>query len=83
MADVQHGNGTITKLLYDDPLDKQLQAPLKQLNAVMASANGTSAKLKEFQDGLDWRHRRISQRCRRTQERQGLVRQARPTAGAV
>ena len=29
------------------------QAPLKQLNAIMASANGTSARLKEFKDGLD------------------------------
>ncbi len=53
MADVQHGKGTMTKLLYDDPLDAQLQAPLKKLNEVMATADASSAKMKEFQDGLD------------------------------
>jgi phospholipid/cholesterol/gamma-HCH transport system substrate-binding protein len=53
MADVQHGHGTLTKLLYDDPLDAQLQAPLKQLDAIMSSADTTSARMKEFQDGLD------------------------------
>jgi len=53
MADVQHGKGTMTKLLFDDPLDAQLQAPLKKLSAVMASADASSAKMKEFQDGLD------------------------------
>ena len=53
MADIQHGHGTLTKLFYEDPLDKQLQEPLKRLNAVMASADGTSARLKEFKDGLD------------------------------
>ena len=53
MADVQHGHGTITKLFYEDPLDAQLQAPLKRLDAVMASAEGTSARLKEFKDGLE------------------------------
>ena len=53
MADVQHGHGTLTKLLFDDPLDAQLQAPLKQLEAIMSSADTTSARLKEFSDGLD------------------------------
>jgi phospholipid/cholesterol/gamma-HCH transport system substrate-binding protein len=53
VADIQHGHGTITKLFFEDPLDKQLQGPLKQLNAVTASANGTSARLKEFKDDLD------------------------------
>ena len=53
MADIQHGHGTLTKLFYEDPLDKQLQEPLKRLTAVMASADGTSARLKEFKDGLD------------------------------
>jgi phospholipid/cholesterol/gamma-HCH transport system substrate-binding protein len=53
MADIQHGHGTLTKLFYEDPLDKQLQAPLKQLSAIMASADGSSTRLKEFKDGLD------------------------------
>ena len=53
MADVQHGHGTVTKLFYADPLDKQLEAPLKLLEEILASAEGTSAKLKEFQDGLE------------------------------
>ncbi|MCX6629123.1 MAG: MlaD family protein [Candidatus Solibacter sp.] len=53
MADVRHGNGTVAKLLYADPLDKQLDAPLKRLDAIMASAETTSARLKEFQDGLE------------------------------
>lgn len=52
MADVQHGHGTITKLFFDDPLDAQLKAPLQRLDAVMATADATSAKLKEFSDGL-------------------------------
>jgi phospholipid/cholesterol/gamma-HCH transport system substrate-binding protein len=53
MADVQHGHGTLTKLLYEDPLDAQLRSPLKQLEAIMSSADNTSARLKEFSDGLD------------------------------
>jgi phospholipid/cholesterol/gamma-HCH transport system substrate-binding protein len=53
MAEVQHGHGTITKLFYEDPLDVQLKSPLKRLDEVMASADGTSAKLKEFKDGLE------------------------------
>ena len=53
MADVQHGHGTLTKLLYDDPLDAQLRSPLKQLDAILSSADNTSARMKEFQDGLD------------------------------
>ena len=53
MAEVQHGHGTVTKLFYDDPLDKQLESPLKRLDAIMASVGGTSARLKEVQDGLD------------------------------
>jgi phospholipid/cholesterol/gamma-HCH transport system substrate-binding protein len=52
-ADVQHGHGTITKLLYDDPLEAQLRSPLKRLDEIMASADATSARLKEFQDGLE------------------------------
>lgn len=52
-ADVQHGHGTITKLFYDDPLNAQLDGPLKRLDAIMASADATSARLKEFQDGLE------------------------------
>lgn len=53
MAAVQHGNGTVAKLFYEDPLDKQLEAPLKRLDAIMASAETTSARLKEFKDGLE------------------------------
>ncbi len=53
MDDVQHGHGTLTKLLHEDPLDAQLQAPLKQLEAIMSSVDTTSARLSEFQDGLD------------------------------
>ena len=53
MADIQHGHGTVTKLFYDDPLGPQLQAPLKRLDAIMASAEATSARLKEFKDGLE------------------------------
>jgi phospholipid/cholesterol/gamma-HCH transport system substrate-binding protein len=53
MADVQHGHGTVTKLFYEDPIGKQLEAPLKLLDAIMASADRTTAKLKEIQDGLD------------------------------
>jgi phospholipid/cholesterol/gamma-HCH transport system substrate-binding protein len=53
MEDVHHGHGTLTKLLFEDPLDVQLQAPLKQLEAIRSSADTTSARLKEFQDGLD------------------------------
>jgi len=53
MAEVQHGHGTVTKLFYEDPLDKQLESPLKRLDAIMASVDGTSARLKEVQDGLD------------------------------
>src|SRR6478752_1594607 len=53
MADIQHGHGTITKLLYEDPLSKQLAAPLAQLNAIVARMDSTSARLKEFKDDLD------------------------------
>jgi phospholipid/cholesterol/gamma-HCH transport system substrate-binding protein len=53
MADVQHGHGTLSKLLYDDPLDAQLRSPLKQLDAILSSVDTTSARTKEFQDGLD------------------------------
>ncbi len=53
MAEVQHGHGTIAKLFYTDPLDAQLQAPLKRLDAVLAGADRTSGRLKEFQDGLE------------------------------
>ena len=53
MAEVQHGHGTIAKLFYEDPLDVQLQSPFKRLDEVMASADGTSARLKEFKDGLE------------------------------
>jgi phospholipid/cholesterol/gamma-HCH transport system substrate-binding protein len=53
MAEVQHGHGTITKLFYEDPLGAQMQSPLKRLDEVMASAEGTSARLKEFKDGLE------------------------------
>jgi phospholipid/cholesterol/gamma-HCH transport system substrate-binding protein len=53
MADVQHGHGTMTKLLYDDPLDAQLQAPLKKLGEVKASFNTSSTKMKDFSDELN------------------------------
>jgi phospholipid/cholesterol/gamma-HCH transport system substrate-binding protein len=53
MADVRHGHGTVTRLFYEDPLDEQLQGPLKRLDAIMASADVTSARLKELEDGLD------------------------------
>jgi phospholipid/cholesterol/gamma-HCH transport system substrate-binding protein len=51
-ADVRHGHGTVTRLFYEDPLGKQLQSPLKRLDAILASVEVTSARLKEFQDGL-------------------------------
>jgi phospholipid/cholesterol/gamma-HCH transport system substrate-binding protein len=53
MADVQHGHGTVTKLFYDDPIGKQLESPLKLLDAIMAGADRTSARLTEIQDGLE------------------------------
>jgi phospholipid/cholesterol/gamma-HCH transport system substrate-binding protein len=53
MAAVQHGHGTVTKLFYEDPLDAQLKAPMERLDAIMKSADTTSARLKEFKDGLD------------------------------
>ena len=53
VAGVRHGHGTVTMLLYEDPLDKQLQDPLKRLDAILASAEATSARLKELGDGLD------------------------------
>jgi phospholipid/cholesterol/gamma-HCH transport system substrate-binding protein len=52
-ADVQHGHGTITKLLYEDPLDKQLQGPLERLDEILASTDVMSARMKEIGDGLD------------------------------
>jgi phospholipid/cholesterol/gamma-HCH transport system substrate-binding protein len=52
MADVQHGHGTVTKLFFDDPLDAQMGAPLKRLDAIVASADAPSAWLKELNDGL-------------------------------
>jgi phospholipid/cholesterol/gamma-HCH transport system substrate-binding protein len=53
MADVRHGHGTVTRLFYEDPLDKQLQGPLKRLDAILASADVTFARLKEVEDGLE------------------------------
>jgi phospholipid/cholesterol/gamma-HCH transport system substrate-binding protein len=53
MAAVQHGHGTVTKLFYEDPLDAQLQSPLERLDAIMASADRSSARLKEFKDDLE------------------------------
>ena len=53
MADVRHGHGTVTKLFYEDPLDEQLRGPLKRLDAIMASTEDTSARLKELNDGLE------------------------------
>ena len=53
IADVQHGRGTMTKLLYDDPLDAQLQAPMKKLSELQASFNTSSAKMKDFSDELN------------------------------
>jgi len=52
-ADVQHGHGTITKLFYEDRLDAQLQSPSQRLDAIMVSVDETSARLKEFKDGMD------------------------------
>jgi len=53
MADVRHGHGTVTKLFYEDPLDEQLRGPLKRLDAIMASTEDTTVRLKEVQDGLE------------------------------
>ena len=53
MADVRHGHGTVTKLFYEDPLDEQLRRPLERLDAIMASTEDTSARLKELSDGLE------------------------------
>jgi phospholipid/cholesterol/gamma-HCH transport system substrate-binding protein len=53
MADVRHGHGTVTKLFYEDPLDEQLRGPLKRLDAIMASTEDTTARLKEVQDALE------------------------------
>jgi phospholipid/cholesterol/gamma-HCH transport system substrate-binding protein len=51
-ADVRHGHGTVTKLFYEDPLDIQLQAPMKRLDEVLASTEVTSAWLKEIEDSM-------------------------------
>jgi phospholipid/cholesterol/gamma-HCH transport system substrate-binding protein len=53
MDDVRHGHGTMTKLLYEDPLDKQLQGPLKRLDEILASTEPTSARLKQLQEGVE------------------------------
>jgi phospholipid/cholesterol/gamma-HCH transport system substrate-binding protein len=53
MNDVRHGHGTFTKLFSEDPLTGQLDAPMKRIDAVMADANGTSDKLKDFTQQMD------------------------------
>ena len=53
MADVRHGHGTITKLFYEDPLDKQMQSPLERLDEILASTDVMSARMKEVGDGVD------------------------------
>ncbi len=53
MDEVQHGHGTLAKLMHEDPLQAQLEAPLKRVDAVMADANATTAKLKEFTERMD------------------------------
>ena len=53
MNDMQHGHGTLTKLFFDDPLAGQLDVPLKRLDEIMADANATADKLKNFTDGMD------------------------------
>jgi phospholipid/cholesterol/gamma-HCH transport system substrate-binding protein len=53
MADVRHGHGTVTKLFYEDPIDKQLEAPRKRLDDILANAEIPSASLKEIQGGIE------------------------------
>ena len=53
MDEVQHGHGTLAKLFFEDPLAGQLEAPLKRVDAVLADANATTAKLKDFTERID------------------------------
>ena len=52
MADMRHGHGTIAKLLYEDPLGKQLQGPSERLDEILASTDVVSARIKEVGDGM-------------------------------
>jgi phospholipid/cholesterol/gamma-HCH transport system substrate-binding protein len=51
--DIQHGHGTLTKLFFDDPIAAQMDSPMKRIDAVMADANATTGKLKDFTQGMD------------------------------
>ncbi len=52
MGDMQHGHGTIAKLFYEDPMGAQMEAPMKRLDEIMATAGHKSDQLKEVTDGL-------------------------------
>ena len=48
LADVRHGKGTLSKLLYEDGLYNDLQAPIKRIDAMLADlqgGQGTAGKL--------------------------------------
>ena len=51
--DIQHGNGTVTKLMYGDPLDAQLKSPMARMEAVSKALGETTAKLSDFQKDVD------------------------------
>ena len=53
MADIEHGHGTLTKLLYQDPLEAQLKSPLKRLEAIQAGLDGTTVRMNEIQVEMD------------------------------
>src|SRR5437764_971018 len=48
LADVRHGHGTISKLIYDDSLYQELRSPIKRVDAILAdlqAGNGSAGKL--------------------------------------
>lgn len=51
--DIQHGNGTVTKLLYGDPLDAQLKSPMDRMNVISKAIRDTTARLGDFQKDVD------------------------------
>jgi phospholipid/cholesterol/gamma-HCH transport system substrate-binding protein len=53
MADIQHGHGTLTKLLYEDPLDRQLASPLKRLKEIGTSMDATTARIDALKSEAD------------------------------
>ena len=66
------GNGTISKLIYDDSLYQEVRAPLKRIDAMLAdlqAGQGTAGKLLKdpaLYDEAQQDHRRRSTRWWRT-----------------